>query len=291
MLLLDFRNVTTENFSSKMEELVKHIKLVTEKGIARKTKIDIDGQKSTISVIQKNIPRVAWSSSSRVEVSTSQPVSTIADLSQRLVQDRSGTLEDAAADAAAEVLRDIVLGLKQDERSKFLPTGIVLTLCCPLIFPMTLGQCIQYHQRISFIDRIGHGKIQHMLRIEGEQWVRYVEHIFAESRRSMTTRACRRLLARGYGHVLIGPNWILLDALLCMAYENVTAVRHEIIKAPNKIDMMLRVWFFKRNLNIQTDMGNDPMKFDIFLPPQMDTEELLSIVNHIMLESKSQRVF
>ena len=68
------------------------------------------------------------------------------------------------------------------------------------------------------------------------------------------------------------------------------AVRNEVIRAPNNVDMMLRVWFCIRGITGQTNQNNDPFKFDIFLPPQMATEELSSIVNFIMLESKCQRV-
>ena len=138
---------------------------------------------------------------------------------------------------------------------------------------------------------MGKSAIRHMIRLEGEQWSRYVEHTFADSTQRMKNTTKKRSLARGYGHVLLGPQCLLLDSLFSMTYEKNMTVRTEVIAAPNMVDMMLRVWFCRRTANGQTNVNNDPFKFDIFLPPHMTTEELSSIVNLIMLESKSQRLF
>jgi ssDNA-binding replication factor A large subunit len=59
MLLVDFRDVTTANFSSKMEELVKNIKLITQQGTASKIKMDINDKQSTTSVLQLDVPKIA----------------------------------------------------------------------------------------------------------------------------------------------------------------------------------------------------------------------------------------
>ena len=101
LLLVDFRNVTTENFSPKMEELLKHIKRITQQGTARKITMDINDKQSTTSVTQLDIPKVAWPSSS--EASPLAPLSTIADLQQCLESSSTGALEGVAADTAAEV--------------------------------------------------------------------------------------------------------------------------------------------------------------------------------------------
>jgi hypothetical protein len=138
---------------------------------------------------------------------------------------------------------------------------------------------------MSAVNDMAMAGIRHMIRLESEQWRRYVEHLLADSPRLMKRAATKRLLAHEYGHVLLSPRGILVDALLGMTYQNITSVRTEFIRAPNGVDMMLRAWFCRRVVNTQTNVNNEPFKFDIFLPPQMATEELSSITNFIMFES------
>jgi hypothetical protein len=75
------------------------------------------------------------------------------------------------------------------------------------------------------------------------------------------------------------------------------AVRTEVIKAPNNIDMMLRAWFCKRDVSVVTNgnapmnVHSDPFKFDIFLPPHMFTKRVSAIANFIKLESTCRSLF
>ena len=179
------------------------------------------------------------------------PPSTIADLQQRLEAGSIGALKGAAADAAAEVRRNIVLELKKQERRRFFPQLLFLLPLLPLLplLSVTLPPFINFFNRISMLSKMGKSEIRHMIRLEGEQWSRYVKHFFEDSPRRMQNKAIQRLLARGYGHVLFGPQCLLLDVLRTMTYENVTIAHTEVITVPNMVDVMLRVWFCRRTAN------------------------------------------
>ena len=222
-----------------MEELVKHIKRITQQGTARKIMMDINDKQSTTSVTQLDIPRVAWPSSS--EALPSAPLSTIADIQRSLEPSNIGAPEGTAPDTAAEVLRNIVLELKKDERWQFFSRLFYLVLLLPVNFYLIPGAFAYFNQRISGINKMGKSGIWHMIRLEGEQWSRYVQHTFADSTQRMKNAAKKRSLARGYGHVLFGSQCLLLDSLISMTYEKIMAVRTEVITAPNMVDMMLRV--------------------------------------------------
>ncbi len=118
------------------------------------------------------------------------------------------------------------------------------------------------------------------IRLDGDQWSRYVQHLLADSPRKTKNATRKRLLARGYGHVLLGSEGFFLDAVSDLTYENLMVVRTEVIRAPNGIDVMLSLWFCPRAIK------NDPLRFDIFLPPNMSTERVTSITNFVMLDSK-----
>jgi hypothetical protein len=153
--------------------------------------------------------------------------------------------------------------------------------------------CILSARRISEVNKVANGGIRYMIRLEGDQWSRYIEHIYADSRRKMKKATPQRLLARGYGHILLGQQGFFLDALLGVEYNNIMPMRTEVIRAPNGIDMMLRAWFIGRPVAFGTNpnvkVNNEPFKFDIFLPPNMSTEVLSSITNFIKLESACRR--
>jgi hypothetical protein len=224
------------------------------------------------------------------------PPYTVADLQQGLGSSNTGIVGGTTPAADAEVLRNILDSIKENERRAFC---YLFLFCLPLL-PLTILMmpifCIVYAQSISSRKRVAMGGIRYMIRLEGDQWSRYVEHIYSESPRRMKRSAPQRLLARGYGHILFGPQGFFLDALLGMEYKNITAVRTEVIRAPNGIDMMLRAWFCKRLVvvrvrdNSNVKVNNDPFKFDIFLPPNMPTEVLSSLSDFITLGSTCQPV-
>jgi hypothetical protein len=223
------------------------------------------------------------------------PALTVADLHQSLGPNSTRVIGGTTADADAEVLRNIVLVIKSDERRRLCWRLLLLFSLFPITFSWMLAFYMYYAQRMSGIEELAKGGIRHMIRLEGDQWSRYVGHIFTDSPRQMRKASTKWLLARGYGHLLLAPQGFLLDALLGMNYKNITVVHTEVIGAPNGVDLMLRAWFRKRIVVITTDesinMKNGPLKFDIFLPPQMSTEHITSLSNLIMLESTCGPLF
>jgi hypothetical protein len=199
------------------------------------------------------------------------PALTVADLHQSLGPNSTRVIGGTTADADAEVLRNIVLVIKSDERRRLCWRLLLLFSLFPITFSWMLAFYMYYAQRMSGIEELAKGGIRHMIRLEGDQWSRYV------------------------GHLLLAPQGFLLDALLGMNYKNITVVHTEVIGAPNGVDLMLRAWFRKRIVVITTDesinMKNGPLKFDIFLPPQMSTEHITSLSNLIMLESTCGPLF
>lgn len=216
---------------------------------------------------------------------------TIADLQQSFAPNSTRVIGGTTPAADAEVLRDILLAIKNDERRRLYFRLLLLLLLAPITIFATICMMpvfyMQYARHISGTKEVAKD-VRYMIRLEGDQWSRYVEHIFADSPRRMKKASTKRVLARGYGHVVLGPQGLFLDALLDMTYENMMmVVRTEVIRASNGEDMMLRAWFRKRIIatNMNTNISNDRFKFDIFLPPNMTTERLASITNFIMKES------
>jgi len=260
--------------------------------------MDINFKQSTTLGTNINVSTVAGSSSSEAVPSTAPtpPPYTVADLQESLGSSNTGIIGGTTPAADAEVLRNILATIKKDERRRLCYRSL---LCLPLL-PLTSCMiptvfCIYSAWRMSEVNKVAKGGIRYMIRLEGDQWSRYVEHINADSPRRMKRAVPQRLLARGYGHILFGPQGFCLDALLAMEYKNIMDVRTEVIRAPNGIDMMLRAWFCRRLVVVRTNsnvnVNNDPFKFDIFLPPNMSTELLSSISNFITLESACRPVF
>ncbi|CAF2093389.1 unnamed protein product [Rotaria magnacalcarata] len=148
-----------------------------------------------------------------------------------------------------------------------------------------------WHNFIERAEDIANDGIRHVIRLEGEQLSRYVIHIHNDGPECLNVRqgVAKKLLARGYGYVLVGPSGLLIDQLATMNYANQIAVRSEFIRAPNGIDMMLRVWFCKRVYRV--NWNNDPYNVDIFLPSEMTTDERSDINKHILHESKCRPIF
>ena len=253
--------------------------------------MNINIEQNTTSATQQDIITVAEHSSFETQSSTRRP-DTVADLQRNLGSNTTGTIGGTTPDADKKVLNDILRTIKSDERRRLWFYQLLLFFLCPITFTLMMFCCANYWRHISGTERVAKGGIRYMIRLEGDQWSRYVQHLLVDSPRKMKKETPKRLLARGYGHVLLGPEGFFLDALLGATYENLMAVRTEVIRAPNGIDMMLRLWFCQRvvpvarNRTAPMNMNNDPLKFDIFLPPTMPTERVTSIINFIMNGSK-----
>lgn len=221
--------------------------------------------------------------------STSAPVYTIADLQQNSISNGPIIIGDIKSGNIAEIFNEILVLVTKDAKRKF--WCIFLCWLLPLFpFSLLIFPCCyfyQYRQNILALKNVGDNGLRYIIRLEGDQWSRYVVHINAGSSKRMKQATIKKFIARRYGHIFLSSEGFLLDALLCTAYQNMAFVRSEVIKAPNDIDMMLRIWFCKRISSSRNGqyVTNDPFKFDIFLPSHMSTEHLSSIRHFIAHES------
>lgn len=218
------------------------------------------------------------------------PAYTVGDLQKSLEPKTTGIIGGTTPDEDQKVLDNILLLVTKHERRQLWWQCLLFFILIPLFGIFV--PCCMYKHRTSRIRRIIQTGIRYMIRLEGDQWSRYVQHIQTESKGKMSKSSMKQLSSRDYGHILIGAEGFFLDGMLAMQYENIVIVRTEIIQASNQIDMMLRVWFCRRVVVIRTQNGqtvgnpnNDPFKFDIFLPTNMSTELLSSITDFMKLES------
>ncbi|CAF1192988.1 unnamed protein product [Adineta ricciae] len=218
------------------------------------------------------------------------PSYTVGDLQKSFGPTNTGIIGGTTPDEDQKIIKDIFLLVTKHKRRKLWWKCLLFFFLFP-IFGVFLP-CCMYKRRISQIKRIIEAGICYMIRLEGDQWSRYVQHIQIESKGNMSKSSVRQLLSRKCGHILIGIEGFFLDGMLSMQYENIVIVRTEIVQASNQIDMMLRVWFCRRLVMVPTRNGrvvgnpnNDPFKFDIFLPTDMSTELLSSITDFMQFKS------
>ena len=163
-----------------------------------------------------------------------------------------------------------------------------MSVICPPLIITLLFHCYAYRKRVSGLKRkVGNIGVRYIIHLEGDQWSRYVSHINTECETKMNKKDMQKLLARGYGHIFLSLEGLFLDVLTCILYENIIFMRSEVIKASNGIDLMLRIWFYRRIVR-QTNsvfVRNNNFNIDIFLPSHMSTEQLSSITNFITYES------
>ncbi|CAF1206657.1 unnamed protein product [Adineta steineri] len=252
-------------------------------------------EKTTTNVQQETVSVINENDEIARESSILPPSYTVGDLQQNLGSNTVGIIGGTNPDEDEKIIQNILRMIKGHERRQLwwnlFSFLFILLLLPPVIFLIFMPICM-YKKRMSGMNQIVKSGIRYMIRLEGDQWIRYVQHINNEPKRKMNKSSRKELLSRSYGHILIGTDGFFLDSMLGMQYENIMIVRTEIIQAPNKIDMMLRAWFCQRLVVIRTQNGqtngavnNDPFKFDIFLPLNMSTELVSSITNFMKLES------
>ncbi|CAF1270079.1 unnamed protein product [Adineta steineri] len=249
-------------------------------------------EKTTTNVQQETVSVINENDEIARESSILPPSYTVGDLQQNLGSNTVGIIGGTNPDEDEKIIQNILRMIKEHERRQLWWRFLRYLLLFPIILFAVFVPFCMYKKRMSGMNRVVKNGIRYMIRLEGDQWIRYVQHINNESKRKMNNSSVKQLLSRGYGHILIGPEGFFLDSMLGMQYENIMIVRTEIIQAPNKIDMMLRAWFCQRLVVIRTQNGqtngavnNDPFKFDIFLPLNMSTELVSSITNFMKLES------
>ncbi|CAF3402177.1 unnamed protein product [Rotaria socialis] len=249
----------------------------------------------TTSAVHVNIELEDRHSSSEAESASSSPppppyIRTIGDIQQHFGPSCAVAVEGATSPANEKIVRDILDGIRKYCNRRLL---LYMILGLPLL-PLPPSYCMIFMYWHNFIERaedIANDGIRHVIRLEGEQWSRYVIHIRNDGPECLNVRhgVAKKLIARGYGYVLVGLSGLLIDQLATMSYTNQIAVRSEFIRAPNGIDMMLRVWFCKRVYRV--NWNNDPYTVDIFLPSEMTTDELSDINKYILHESKCRPIF
>jgi hypothetical protein len=243
--------------------------------------------------MQKDIPLGTDDFASNADASTPPPyIRTIGDIQQYFGRSGAPASEDLTSAVDEQILHNIIVEIGRSSRRKAFLVSLVLL---PLVLMTAPFSCVfiicAFHYSEQRPRNLVKDGIRHTIHLEGDQWSRYLEHFYNLNSECLGNQKSvkQRVIARGYGHVLFGPSCLFIDELKCMGYENTIAGRTELVKAPNGVDMMLRIWFCRRVY--ANNINNDPYSVDIFLPTHMTTDELSAINNYILNESKCRPLF
>jgi len=148
---------------------------------------------------------------------------------------------------------------------------------------------------------VAQGHIRYTIRIEGEQWARFLAYFYSAKGRPSRARGwwfcCgrggsryQRLLQRGYGHFILGSLGLIVDELFCTTYDHHIVLQVELLPVANGviredgvpiIDTMVRVWLCRRLYDSR--WPPTPFKVDFFLPPQIPSYEIPGILKFIKM--------
>ena len=150
-------------------------------------------KQSTISATQRDITTVRKPLSSETQLSPA-PLYTVADLQKSLRPNSTGTIGGTTPAADAEILSDILRTIKSTERRQlcFRVLFLFLFLLLPITWIYILLFCTHHSRHVLATKKVAKDGVRYMIRLEGDQWSRYVEHIFAESPRKMKKKQNRK---------------------------------------------------------------------------------------------------
>lgn len=148
---------------------------------------------------------------------------------------------------------------------------------------------------------VAQGPIRYVMRIDGEQWKRFVTYFCStvEGPYGVRCRCCcrqqrqqryQRLLQRNYGHIVFGSLGFMVDELYCTTYDAHVVLNVEVLSKigdPNNQgevipDIVMRVWLCQRVYNARYGQPI-PFKIDIFLASRLPAYEIPSIVSYVVI--------
>jgi len=162
---------------------------------------------------------------------------------------------------------------------------IILSLAC--LFVLMIFLILYWVGRVDSLGRTEH----YAIRIEGDQWVRYLAHWLYKNDRHIKSSYCcidiekriNELRSRGFGYVIIGRNGFMIDELFCIRYIALIIHNVEILTNVDQSgaqDTMLHVQYYYRWYESQ--FSRSAFHADIFIPPQIPKNELRKIRNFMM---------
>lgn len=151
-------------------------------------------------------------------------------------------------------------------------------------------------------DIVARGPIRYVMRIEGDQWKRFLTYFYSAIGRPSGHRGwwyfCKgngkryqRLLLRNYGYIVLGSDGFMVDELFCTTYDRHVVLNVELLpkiglKSENSneiiIDTVLRIVLCRRVYNSRWGPPT-PFKIDIFLPSELPSYEVPGIVRCVAL--------
>ena len=128
------------------------------------------------------------------------------------------------------------------------------------------------------------------IHLDGEIWQLQIESI--EQNVPTTVTGCltrknyRGLKKRSHGHILIAKKGLIIDELIVIAYERNVLLRIELLSSSAPA-IVLRLHFVTRYYFKGAMCMDEPTKFeiDLFFPPSIPLEEVITIDNTIQLYS------
>ncbi|CAF4040460.1 unnamed protein product [Rotaria sp. Silwood1] len=158
--------------------------------------------------------------------------------------------------------------------------------------------CVSYCGRMR-PSIVAAGFIRYAIRIEGEEWVRFVNYFFSSTGRPSRARGwwfCwgryglhyKHSMQRGYGYIILGSLGLMIDDLFCTTYNRHIVINVEMLNVESSrndnnneliVDKMIRVWLCRRVYDSR--WPPTPFKVDFFLPSQIPAYEIPGIMNFI----------
>ena len=143
---------------------------------------------------------------------------------------------------------------------------------------------------------VAQGSIRYVMRINGEQWKRFVTYFYGTAVRcgwlcgQQHRKRYQRLLQRNHGHIVFGSLGFMVDELFCTTYDTFIVLNVELlpmIASTNNEneaipDIVMRVWLCQRVYNARYGPPI-PFKIDIFLASELPPYEIPRIVSYVTM--------
>ena len=148
---------------------------------------------------------------------------------------------------------------------------------------------------------VARGTIHYVMRIDGEQWKRFVNYFYKTAVRPCGDRCwccCgqqhqqlyQSLLQRNSGHIVFGSLGFIVDEFFCTTYDAHVVLNVELLPMITDTndqsqviqDIVMRVWMCRR-VYIRRYGRPIPFKIDIFLASGLPPYEIPNIVQYVAI--------
>lgn len=148
---------------------------------------------------------------------------------------------------------------------------------------------------------VAQGSVRYVMRIDGEQWRRFVTYFCSTDGRPSGVRGwwfcCQpggrryqRLLQRNHGYIVFGSLGFMVDELFCTTYSRHIVLNVELLPMIGgandengmTVDKVMRVWLCRRVYNARSGPPI-PFKVDICLAAELPSYEIPGIVKYVAM--------